>query len=70
MKLSIGYSPCPNDTFIFDALAHGKIDTEGLEFDLVLADVEALNRMAFEGQLDVTKLSYHEIGRASCRERV
>lgn len=59
MKLSIGYSPCPNDTFIFDALAHGKIDTEGLEFDIVLADVEALNRMAFEGQLDVTKLSYH-----------
>ncbi len=59
MKISIGYSPCPNDTFIFDAIAHGKIDTEGLEFDIVLADVEALNRMAFAGQLDVTKLSYH-----------
>jgi len=59
MKISIGYSPCPNDTFIFDAIAHQKIDTEGLEFDIVLADVEALNRMAFAGALDVTKLSFH-----------
>lgn len=59
MKITIGYSPCPNDTFIFDALAHGKIDTEGLDFDIVLADVEALNRMAFRSELDVTKLSYH-----------
>ncbi len=59
MKLSIGYSPCPNDTFIFDAIAHQKIDTEGLEFEIVLADVEALNKMAFAGELDVTKLSFH-----------
>jgi 1,4-dihydroxy-6-naphthoate synthase len=59
MKLSIGFSPCPNDTFIFDAIAHQKIDTEGLEFEIVLADVEALNRMAFAGELDVTKLSFH-----------
>jgi 1,4-dihydroxy-6-naphthoate synthase len=59
MKISLGYSPCPNDTFIFDALAHGKVDTEGLEFDIRLADVEALNRWAFAGELDVTKLSYH-----------
>ena len=59
MKLSIGFSPCPNDTFIFDAIAHQKIETEGLEFEIVLADVEALNRMAFAGELDVTKLSFH-----------
>ncbi len=59
MKLSLGYSPCPNDTFIFDALAHQKIDTEGLTFDIVLADVERLNQMAFAGELHVTKLSYH-----------
>ncbi len=59
MKLSVGYSPCPNDTFIFDAIAHQKIDTEGLEFDIVLADVEQLNRMAFAGELHVTKLSFH-----------
>jgi 1,4-dihydroxy-6-naphthoate synthase len=62
MKISIGYSPCPNDTFIFDALAHQKIDTEGLSFDIVLADVEELNRMAFAGRLDATKLSYHALG--------
>ncbi len=43
MKLSLGFSPCPNDTFIFDAMVHGKIDTEGLEFDVLLADVEELN---------------------------
>lgn len=59
MKLSLGFSPCPNDTFIFDALVHGKIDTEGLEFEVVLADVEALNQQAFERALDITKLSYH-----------
>ena len=59
MKLTLGYSPCPNDTFIFDAMIHGKIDTEGLEFDVLLADVEQLNQMAFNGELDITKLSYH-----------
>ncbi len=62
MKLSLGFSPCPNDTFIFDALVHGKIDTEGLEFEVVLADVEALNQGAFAQRLDVTKLSYHALG--------
>ena len=58
-KLSIGFSPCPNDTFIFDALIHSKIDTEGLSFEVHMADVEELNLMAFRGDLDVTKLSYH-----------
>lgn len=59
MKISLGYSPCPNDTFIFDALAHGKIDLEGIEFDIRLADVEALNQQARAGKVDVTKLSFH-----------
>ncbi|MEO0340108.1 MAG: 1,4-dihydroxy-6-naphthoate synthase [Bacteroidota bacterium] len=59
MKLTLGFSPCPNDTFIFDAMIHQKIDTEGLEFEVVLADVEALNTQAFQGNLDITKLSYH-----------
>ncbi len=58
MKLTLGYSPCPNDTFIFDALVNKKIDTEGLEFDVVLEDVETLNKWAYEGKLDVTKLSF------------
>lgn len=59
MKITLGYSPCPNDTFIFDAMVHQKIDTEGLEFEPTLADVEALNTMAFAQKLMVTKLSYH-----------
>ncbi len=59
MKLTLGFSPCPNDTFIFDALVHHKIDTEGLEFDFLLADVEELNRKAFAWELDVTKVSFH-----------
>lgn len=59
MKLSLGFSPCPNDTFIFDAMLHGRIDTEGLEFEVYMEDVEALNRRAFAGGIDVTKLSYH-----------
>lgn len=59
MKLSLGFSPCPNDCFIFDALVHKKIDTEGFDFDVRLEDVESLNRMALNGALDITKLSFH-----------
>ena len=59
MKLTLGFSPCPNDTFIFDALVHGRIDSEGLEFDYFLADVEELNRRAMSGSVDITKVSYH-----------
>lgn len=58
MKLSLGFSPCPNDTFIFDALVNGKIDTEGLSFEPVLEDVQTLNNWAKEGKLDITKLSF------------
>lgn len=58
MKLSLGFSPCPNDTFIFDALIHHKIDTEGLQFEVYFDDVETLNKKAFAGELDITKLSY------------
>ena len=59
MKLTLGFSPCPNDTFIFDALIHGKIDTEGLEFEVFFDDVETLNQKALRGELDITKLSFH-----------
>ena len=58
MKLTLGFSPCPNDTFIFDALVNKKIDTEGFEFETSLADVETLNQWALEGKLDITKLSF------------
>lgn len=58
MKLTLGFSPCPNDTFIFDALVNNKIDTEGLEFETILEDVETLNQWALQGKLDITKLSF------------
>lgn len=58
MKLTIGFSPCPNDTFIFDALVNGKIGTKGLVFEPVLEDVETLNQWALDGKLDITKLSF------------
>lgn len=58
MKLTLGFSPCPNDTFIFDALVNKKIDTEGLEFDTVLEDVQTLNEWALQGKLDISKISY------------
>lgn len=58
MKLSLGFSPCPNDTFIFDALVNNKIDTEGLSFEVFMEDVETLNQWALKGKLDITKLSY------------
>jgi 1,4-dihydroxy-6-naphthoate synthase len=66
VKLSLGFSPCPNDCFIFDALIHHKIDTEDFEFEVVLEDVEKLNQRAISAlhqnqniSLHITKLSYH-----------
>lgn len=59
MKLSLAYSPCPNDTFMFDALVHHKVDTEGLDFEVHLHDVEALNQMALKHEMSVTKLSFN-----------
>ena len=58
MELTLGFSPCPNDTFIFDAMVNGKIDTHGISFSYVMEDVETLNIWAEQGRLDITKLSY------------
>ena len=58
MKLTLGFSPCPNDTFIFDALVNNKIDTRGFEFDVMLEDVQTLNEWAREDKLDISKISY------------
>lgn len=58
MRLSIGISPCPNDTFIFDALVNRLIDTGDLEFELHLEDVQTLNEWAMLGKLDIVKVSY------------
>ena len=67
MRLTLAFSPCPNDCFMFDAMVHGRIDLEGLEFDVRLADIEALNTAAFGGAVDVTKLSFHAY--AYCTDR-
>lgn len=60
--LTLGYSPCPNDTFIFYALTQGRITLADLRFSERLEDVETLNRLAFAAQLDLTKVSYHALG--------
>ena len=59
MNFTLGFSPCPNDCFIFNALIHKKIDTQGIDFTVIMEDVEALNNRAFKQELDITKLSYH-----------
>jgi 1,4-dihydroxy-6-naphthoate synthase len=60
--LTLGYSPCPNDTFIFHALAHALVPTPGFTVHERLEDVETLNRLALDGVLDLTKVSYHALG--------
>jgi 1,4-dihydroxy-6-naphthoate synthase len=67
MNLSLGFSPCPNDCFMFDAIVNRRIDLEGLSFAVRMEDVEALNKAAFAGGVDVTKLSYHAY--AFCADR-
>ncbi len=60
--LTIGFSPCPNDTFIFNALMNGRVNPVGFTLQPeVLADVETLNQWAMEGRLDITKLSFHAL---------
>src|SRR5262245_40058720 len=59
MTLSLGFSSCPNDCFMFDAIVNRRIDLEGLTFSIRMVDVEALNKAAFAGEIDVTKLSFH-----------
>lgn len=58
MKYTLGFSPCPNDTFIFDALVNKKIDTGNISFEPVLEDVQTLNEWSMQGKLAITKLSY------------
>ena len=57
MRLSLHYSPCPNDTFIFHALATGLVSVPNVAFDVTLADVERLNEVASAGLPDVCKVS-------------
>jgi len=67
MRLTLGFSPCPNDTFIFDALVHGAIDTGALRFEPVLEDVQTLNEWALAGRLDLSKISYGVLPRVADR---
>jgi len=59
MQFSLGFSPCPNDTFMFDALVNGKLGKSEYSFIPHIADVEALNRMCLNGELDISKMSYY-----------
>lgn len=61
MKLTLAFSPCPNDTFIFDAIVNKRIDLMGYEFEVILADVEQLNNSALNCEIDITKLSFHAL---------
>jgi len=70
MKLTLGFSTCPNDTFIFDAMVHNKIDTQSFEFDLILADVEELNKRAFKNDLDITKISFNAYAKISDKYKI
>ena len=58
MRLSLAYSPCPNDTFAFHAMVHSLVDCEGLTFDVSLMDIENLNKSAGNKKFDICKLSY------------
>ena len=58
-KITLGFSPCPNDTFIFEALVNKKINTGSFDFDYILDDVETLNNWAFEERLLVSKISFN-----------
>jgi 1,4-dihydroxy-6-naphthoate synthase len=61
-RYSLGYSPCPNDAFIFYALTHGKVAAPGVSLDAHVADVEELNRTALRSTLDISKMSFHAFG--------
>jgi 1,4-dihydroxy-6-naphthoate synthase len=67
MRLTLGISPCPNDTFIFDALVNGLIDREGLELEVFHEDVQTLNEWACQGRLDLSKISYGVLPRVAGR---
>jgi 1,4-dihydroxy-6-naphthoate synthase len=70
MKITLGFSPCPNDTFIFDALVNNKIDTRGIKFEVIMEDVETLNKWAMQEKLDITKISFGVLPRIITTYRV
>lgn len=67
MDLKLCFSTCPNDTFMFDAIVNGRIDTRGFKFDIHLADIDELNKLAFDGFADITKISFNAFARTADR---
>lgn len=65
MKLKLSFSTCPNDTFMFDALVNGRINTHGFDFEIHLADIDELNKLAFEGVSDITKISFNALSKVT-----
>jgi 1,4-dihydroxy-6-naphthoate synthase len=59
MKVTVAHSPDSDDAFMHYGIAAGKVDTEGIEFDHLLADIETLNRAAFESKYEVSAVSFH-----------
>lgn len=59
MKLSFAFSPCPNDTFMFEPIIQKRIDLEGIDFEIIMQDVEQLNKAAFAQRYDISKLSFN-----------
>lgn len=57
--LTIGISSCPNDTFAFEAIYNRRIDLKDYKFEFVISDIEELNKQAFKGEIDITKISFH-----------
>lgn len=67
MKIRLGFSTCPNDTFMFDALVHGRIDTQGIDYEVYMGDIFHLNQKALAGELDMVKISYNTYGQVRNR---
>ena len=57
--IRLGISTCPNDTFAFHAMLHRMVDWRGLDFQIELRDIQQLNSRAFQGELDIAKVSFH-----------
>ncbi|MEL6256009.1 MAG: 1,4-dihydroxy-6-naphthoate synthase [Bacteroidota bacterium] len=70
MKISLGFSTCPNDTFMFDAIVHKRIDLGEIEYEIVMGDIFHLNQMALKGELDMVKISYNTFGKVRDQYRL
>jgi 1,4-dihydroxy-6-naphthoate synthase len=70
MEIAIAFSPCPNDTFIFDAMIHQKIETHGIVFKPIMRDVQALNESALNNEFPISKISYGVFNKLASKYRI